>query len=94
MRLDSDIKAMSVGQTHQELMRVRQLVRTHRDREGNARCHHADEELYARVLPEQKPAGRMDGDKEVILRDCSRYIDRQQCADCPISRRHAKNRQD
>ncbi len=79
MKLERDIRAMSEGEVRQELMRVRQLIRTHRDRRGNARCHHADEELYGRILPEQKPAGRMTGKKEDLLRECARYIDRQKC---------------
>lgn len=79
MRLDRDIKVMTEGQAHQELMRIRRLLRTHRDRSENSRCWHADAELYARVLPESKPPGRMDLPKEVLLKQCGRYIDHQQC---------------
>lgn len=85
MKLDPDIKKMTAGVARQELMRVRELIRTHRDREENSRCWHADEELYGRVLPETKLAGRMDGDKNVLLGNCARYIERQQCpGDCPM----------
>lgn len=79
MKLDKDIKMMTDGEARQELQRVRELVRTHRDREGNSRCWHADLELYGRVLPENEMPGRMDLPKDVLLANCSRYIDRQQC---------------
>lgn len=92
MALDPDIRSMTGGHARRELMRVRQLVRTHRDRREDARCWHADAELYARILPEQSPPGRMDGDKQRLLVHCARYIDRQQCSGCAISRRSRRPR--
>lgn len=80
MKLDKDIKRMSLGQARRELQRVRGRIRTHRDAKGNARCWLNDVRLYETVLPEQKSAGRMDLPKEVLLRNCKRYIEGQQCA--------------
>jgi hypothetical protein len=78
--LDRDVKKMSFGARGRELMRLRRLIRTHKNKRGNARCWHADLELYARTLPENvRNSGQMDLPKDVLLRNCSRYIDRQQC---------------
>jgi hypothetical protein len=78
VKLDTDTKGMTVGQLRQQLTRVRRAIRKHRDARGNARCWHNDLELYADALPEAKPAGRMTGDFEALLRNCRRYIRRQQ----------------
>lgn len=79
MKLDDDLRNMSAGRARQELQRVRQLVRTHRDAKNNARCWHNDDQLYRRVLPEEGSPGRMQGSKVELLKNCGRYIDRQQC---------------
>lgn len=79
MKLDRDLKELSAGEARQELMRIRRLVRTHRDRRENARCWHADLELYARILPEQVAPGRMTLPLGTLLMNCERYIRRQQC---------------
>ncbi len=77
-RHDSDVKKMSVVELRHLLMKYRRFLRKHRDRRGNARCWHGDLELYA-LLPEGKPAGRMDQPEAVLLGECRRYIRRQQC---------------
>jgi len=77
-RQDPDMKVMAPGELRHEVMRLRQAIRKHRDAHGNARCWHNDLALYA-VLPEEKPAGRMDGPEDELLRNCRRYIRRQQC---------------
>lgn len=77
-RQDPDVKAMPLSELRREVMRLRQAIRRHRDAEGNARCWHNDLALYA-VLPEEKPAGRMDGPEDALLGNCRRYIRRQQC---------------
>lgn len=80
MKLDRDIRAMGSAELRRELMRVRSLVRTHKKRKDNARCWHADLELYARILPEgDKGAGKMKLPEHVLLRNCWRYVQRQQC---------------
>lgn len=75
---DPELKNMTVGQLRREVMRLRNKIRWHRDRDENQRCHHCDQELYC-VLPEEKPAGKMTEPEEIILQKCRRYIRLQQC---------------
>lgn len=75
---DDDVKQMTIGQLRREVMRLRQAIRIHRDADENARCWHNDLALYA-LLPDEKPAGKMVGSEETLLRNCQRYIRRQQC---------------
>ncbi len=89
IRQDIDVKKMTIGQLRREVMRLRHSIRRHRDAEENARCWHNDLVLYA-VLPEQKPAGKMIGSFEKLLRNCRRYIHRQQCELSSCSRRAKK----
>lgn len=87
IKLDPDVKGMDASpEAKQTIMRLRRGIRKHRDKDENARCWHADLELYA-LLPEEKPAGRMDQPKETLLGNCERYIDRQKCGGCPIADR-------
>lgn len=80
---DRDLKKLTPGQLRQLIMKLRHAIRRHRDAEENARCWHNDLQLYG-ALPEQKPAGKMLGPEEELLRNCRRYIRRQQCCiDCP-----------
>jgi hypothetical protein len=79
VKQDGDLKEKSIGALRREVMRLREKIRWHRDREENQRCHHCDLELYG-VLPEEKPPGKMTESEEVILRKCRQYIRRQQCA--------------
>lgn len=75
---DADVKQMTIGQLRREVMKLRRKIRWHRDLQENARCWHNDLKLYE-VLPEQEPAGRMEGDEAALLGNCRRYIRRQQC---------------
>ncbi len=79
LRHDGDIASMSLKDLRHEVMKLRRAVRKHRNTNENARCWHNDLTLYA-VLPENDPPGRMRGTEEELLRNCKRYIRRQQCA--------------
>ena len=80
MKLDSDIKEMSLGERGQELARLRQLIRIHKNKQNNARCWHTDTQLYDRTLPEGSTgAGQMNRPELVLLSDCKKYIRAQQC---------------
>lgn len=81
---DDDIKVMTPGALRTELRKIRKALRKHRDAKDNARCWHNDVELYG-ALPEAKKPGAMHGDEATLLRNCKRYIRRQQCfkGDCP-----------
>ncbi len=70
---------MTPAQAKQKLQKIRNAVRRHRDAKGNARCWHNDLQLYEKALPEAKPAGKMDLPESVLLKNCRRYIRRQQC---------------
>ncbi len=81
MKLDKDIILMTDGDRGKEIQRLRKLIRTHKLAEGNARCWRNDIELYEHTLPEgAEGAGRMDLPRNVLLGNCARYIDRQQCS--------------
>ncbi|MBA3732903.1 hypothetical protein H0W91_00830 [Patescibacteria group bacterium] len=80
MKLDRDIKEMSLSERGKELQRLRNLLRTHKARENNARCWMADITLYDSALPEgSKGTGQMNLPRETLLRNCANYIDRQKC---------------
>lgn len=82
MKQDSDLPSMTPAQLRQEVQRLRQAVRKHRDTQENARCWHNDLVLYGTLSEEVKP-GRMLGDEKQLLQNCQRYIRRQRCAqDC------------
>ena len=80
MKLDKDLKEKTVGELRRELQKARNAIRKHKKAEGNSRCWHNDLELYEKTLPEKGPAGRMDLPEGVLLRNCKRYIRRQQCS--------------
>lgn len=75
---DLDVKEMTLAQLRREVMKLRLAIRKHRDAEENARCWHNDLTLYG-SLPEEVPPGRMVGPEEELLKNCRRYIRRQQC---------------
>lgn len=77
-RQDPDLREMTRTELRREVMRLRKRIRWHRDLNENERCWHCDLELYA-VLPEEEMPGRMTGPKPILLLNCGRYIDRQQC---------------
>jgi hypothetical protein len=92
MKLDQDIRAMGLAARGQELMRLRNLLRSHKNKRDNARCWHNDEQLYARVLPEgSSGAGSMTLPETVLLRNCKRYIRGQQCVSRGCKKNHSQS---
>ena len=86
-RADEDVADMSAVQIRRELLRLRKAIRKHRDAANNVRCWHNDLVLYG-LLPEGSASGKMTDPEEVLLRNCKRYIRRQQChLDCPAARK-------
>lgn len=75
---DPDLATLSLGRLRREVMRLRGAIRAHRHADENRRCWHNDLVLYG-VLPEDIPPGKMVGLEEDLLRNCRRYIRRQQC---------------
>ena len=89
-RRDADLEAMAPAELKREAARLRKAVRKHRDAVNNARCWHNDLALYG-ALPEGSAPGKMTDPEEVLLRNCARYIRRQQCRiDCPITRKKSR----
>ncbi len=80
-KLDPDIRRMSFGERGRELQKLRRLIRAHKRATGNARCWCNDRNLYEESLPEgHRGIGTMVGFPiEALLRNCRRYIVRQQC---------------
>ncbi len=89
MKLDKDIVLMSLAQRGYELQRMRNLIRSHKRKEGHARCWLNDANLYELTLPEGSGGmGRMDVPEEVLFKRCKRYIRDQQCkVHCPLKPR-------
>jgi hypothetical protein len=78
MRHDKDIAGMSPAELRRALQRLRRTIRRHRGAEDNARCWHNDLALYG-ALPEGRRPGKMTSPEKTLLRNCKRYIRRQQC---------------
>lgn len=70
-KVDIDLYAMSRTQLVQEIMKMRDGARSHRDQRGDDKCWMDDEVLY-RLLPEgYSPPAR---DTAVELANCEKYI--------------------
>lgn len=79
MRLDREIKEMTLGERGRELQRLRMLIRTHKSKSRNGRCWKNDENLYDLALPEgSEGGGRMDLPFDVLIAGCRKYIKGQQ----------------
>lgn len=76
---DDALHRLTLDQLRDELVRVRNHLRWHRDLSDNDRCWHADRELYGRTLPEDVEPGRMTLPRNILLGNCEVYIDGQQC---------------
>ena len=87
---DGQLDDASPADLRQELVRVREQLRWHRDLVDNDRCWHADRELYARTLPENEDPGRMTSPKAELRRNCDAYIDGQQCEQRGCAGTHLK----
>ena len=60
---------------HEELERLRAAIRKHRAQKADDRCVEDDDELYA-ALGDGILCDRRVGDKEAMLRNCARFIER------------------
>ena len=74
-KLDGGINMMNFSERGQEIQRLRNLIRTHKRKKGNARCWLNDKNLYEKALPEgSNNSGRMDLPEETLLKNCRNYI--------------------
>lgn len=91
---DADVRRMNFAERGKEIRRLRSILRTHKKQHDNGRCW--DVQLYEHTLPEgAKGMGFMDLPKNVLLRNCEKFIDRQKriahkmrkendCNPCPL----------
>jgi hypothetical protein len=87
-RMDEDVASMSFAECGREIVRLRQLIRTHKNKDGNGRCWMNDRNPYNKALPEgDKGAGRMDSPREVLLVNCKQCITGQKRRRCSKKRK-------
>jgi len=69
-----DIQFMTRQELKNEVTRLRNGIREHRDAHGNARCHINNTKLYA-MLPETRPYDPMDVPRTEFLKNCEIFYD-------------------
>lgn len=72
--MDEDISIMSVVELQNEIMKLREGIRSHRDQKGDDNCWLDDFQLYG-LLPEKINADPQLPNKELMMLNCSRYYD-------------------
>lgn len=72
MKIDKDLKEMSLQELKEEVMRLRRAFRHELDHTGNHRCWIN----LLLALPEGKIINPLSLPKETFLRNCQRYFDR------------------
>lgn len=73
--MDSDLKSMSIEQLQQEVMKLREGIRKHRDQKGDENCWLDDQFYLYGLLPEKIGADPQLPDKDLMMLNCSRYYD-------------------
>lgn len=76
--LDQDILNMSIEELKQEITRLRNGIRKHRDQKGDDRCWLDDIELY-KLLPDNVPFITSLPQKNEFLKNCERFWKTRQC---------------
>ena len=71
-KMDADVKAMTLGQLRQEVMRLRSAFRTELNNTGNRRCW----VNLLRALPEGKGIKPLSLPRDEFLGNCAVYFDR------------------
>jgi hypothetical protein len=82
---DQDLELMDVSQLKQEILKLRNSIREHRDAKGNDRCWLDDVELYQK-LPENIQADFTLPEKKEFLKNCEAYHKNR----CPLSNLNPK----
>lgn len=72
MKIDKDLKEMSVKELKEEVMRLRSAFRRELDHTGNHRCWIT----LLSALPEGKIINALSLPEETFLRNCRRYFNR------------------
>ena len=76
--IDHDLVSLDRSALQQEVSRLRQGIREHRDAKGNDRCWIDDADLYA-LLPENVAADTELPRREEFLRNCEKFYETRQC---------------
>jgi len=73
--MDVDLTRMSADELRQEVMKLRNAIRTHRDQKGDANCW-LDSQMYLYgLLPEKIDADPQLPNKNLMMINCSRYYE-------------------
>ncbi len=72
-----NIDKMTKDQLKEEIIRLRNAIRKHRDEKGHDRCWLDDNELYM-VLPEQKSADTKLPNWREFSEECRKYWEKRQ----------------
>lgn len=67
-----ELRLMSEEKLQEEVLRLRNGIRKHRDERGHNRCWLDDQELY-NLLPEQTQADTKLPPKDEFLKNCEKY---------------------
>jgi hypothetical protein len=72
---DPDIKNMSIAELEQEIMKLRNGIRKHRDQKGDENCWLDDQFYLYGLLPEKIKADPELPDKQLMMINCERYYE-------------------
>lgn len=74
MKIDKDLDNMSLIELQQEVMKLRNSIRYHRDQKGHDRCWIDDYKLYALLEDiDQTSINYQMPDKKCFLDNCEKY---------------------
>ena len=73
--MDNDIADMSFMQLQEEVMKLRNGIRKHRDQKGDENCWLDDQFYLYGLLPEKIKADPQLPEKQLMMLNCSRYYD-------------------
>lgn len=73
--MDADVKAMSVEELQQEVMKLRTAIRTHRDQKGDENCWLDDGFYLYEALPEKVGADPQLPPKQLMMQNCVKYYE-------------------
>ena len=73
--MDKDIENMSAAQIQDEVQKLRDGIRTHRDQKGDDNCFLDDQMYLYGLLPEKIGAYPELPNKDLMMLNCSRYYE-------------------
>jgi hypothetical protein len=73
--MDDDLRGMSLGDARNEVMKLRNAIRRHRDQKGDDNCWLDDYEYLYKLLPEKIKCNPELPDKDLMMYNCSRYYE-------------------